>query len=298
MNPFINDDLTPLWNRPPGFLPLRPPGGSHQWSYASVRDELTRVSSEIDKSGSERRVALLANPDLTGEAAVEGLHAGIQMLLGNESAAPHRHTPSALRIGIEATDLVTFVDDAELQLDPLDVVLNPSGTWHGHIERDGAGATWLDIVDLPLVAALGAVLFEPTRAHEVPGLLDPPSVPPMCRYAWSDVEAALDRASCHDGVSTHLYGDGAVLPTLAVTAYRAERGARVEIPRRTCGAVVLAARGTFSTEMQPIEQHDIVALRSWTPFSATSSADGAVLMVVDTAPALRALGLYREESAP
>lgn len=297
MNPFSNDDIVPLWNRPTDFLPFRPPSGSHHWSYAAVRDELTRVSNQIDKSGSERRVALLAHPDLTGEAAVEGLHAGIQMLLGNESANPHRHTPSALRIGLELTDLVTFVDEAELQLDPLDVVLNPSGTWHGHIERGGTGATWLDIVDLPLVSALGAVMFEPTRAHEVPGLLDPPSVPAMCRYAWKDVETALDRADCHDGVRTHLYGGGSVMATIAVTAHRMDRGARLDLPARTCGAIVLAARGSFSTALQPIEQHDVVALRSWTPFSATSSTEGGVLIVIDTAPALRALGLYREESA-
>ncbi|MGI9598454.1 MAG: hypothetical protein ACR2QK_19975, partial [Acidimicrobiales bacterium] len=78
MSVFNSPDLIPLWDRPPEFLPLRPAGGAHCWSYATVRRELESVSQHLDKERSERRVALLAHPGLADGTATEGLHAGIQ----------------------------------------------------------------------------------------------------------------------------------------------------------------------------------------------------------------------------
>ncbi len=283
----------------------------HRWRYATVRSELSRVSSELDKASSERRVALLTFPGLTQTSATDGLHAGIQMLLAGESAAAHRHSPAALRVGLEATDTITFVNDQEVPLGPLDVVLNPSGTWHGHTERGGTGAVWLDVVDLPLVNALGGVLFEPSRAHQTGDLLDPASIPPVSAFRWFDAERALFDAEAVAGVRSHSYGGGSVLPTLAVTAYALEPDAELRLPARTGGAIVLAAKGRFEASGQAAEQtravdeFDVIALRSWTPLTlrATDKVDiepggrstGGIVMVIDTTPALRSLGLYREE---
>lgn len=296
MSVFNRSDLVPLWDRPPEFLPLRSPSGAHHWSYADVRAELVRASDTLDKASSERRVALLAHPALTHDAATDGLHAGIQMLLAGESADAHRHTPSALRIGLEATETVTLVDEEELVLGPLDVVLNPSGTWHGHREQGGTGAVWLDVVDLPLVAGLGGVLFEPTRAHRASGLLDPQLLPSTRRFAWAEMEPRLLSRTATSGVRSLVYGEGSVMATLAVTAHAIEDGATLELPPRTGGAIVLIARGSFETASGPVAESDVVALRSWTPLSLTSRSDPGFVIVVDTSPALRALGLYREES--
>ena len=295
MSPFDQPDLVPLWDRPPEFLPERPPSGVHRWHYGDVRRQLAQVSTALDEGLAERRVALFAHPDLEDQAT-DGLHAGIQMLLPGESAAPHRHTPGALRIGLEADDTVTFVDDQVLRLDPLDVVLNPSGTWHGHTDRSGAGAVWLDVVDLPLVSAMGAVLFEPERREPSSPLLDPDQVPTTVAYPWARAEQALMAQADVDGVRELRYGEGAVLPTMAVTAYLVDEGATLVLPNRTCGSVVLAARGDFESPAGPVSEFDVVGLRSWTPFRLVSRAHGGVVMVVDTSPAARALGLYREEA--
>ena len=295
MNPFRQQDLVPLWDRPPDFLPLRPPAASHRWRYADVRADLHRVADQLDKEASDRRVALLANPQLTGAAATDGLHGGIQLLLDGESAAPHRHTPSALRIGLEGMGIVTMVDDDELPLGPLDVVLNPSGTWHGHVERGRGGGLWLDVVDLPLVAALGGVFFEPTATHPTSSLLDPPSVPSTVRYGWHETEAMLDNAPSIDGVRTVGFGDGSVMATMAVTVHEVEADATLRLAGHTGGAIVLIGRGTFIADDASLDEFDVVGLRSWTPHSLHAGPHGGTVFVVDTSPVLRALGLYREE---
>ncbi len=296
MTIFEHPDLVPLWDRPPDFLPLRPPGGSYRWSYPVVRAELDRVSDQLDKEQSERRVALLANPSLTGAAAAEGLHAGIQMLRAGELAAAHRHTPAALRIGLVGADVITMVDDEELPLDPLDVVLNPSGTWHGHAARGDQRASWLDVVDLPLVHGLGGVMFEPTIDHRTGALLDPPTTPSVLRYAWRDAEVELAAQESVSGVRTLEYGGGSVMVTLAVTAHAVEAGATLNIPARTGGAIVLIGRGSFTSLDGALDACDVVALRSWTPYTLTATSGDGVVMMIDTSPAMRALGLFREET--
>lgn len=256
------------------------------------------VADSLEKQATDRRVALLAHPDLADAAATDGLHAGVQMLLPGESASAHRHTPAALRVGLEATDLVTTVDGEDVLLDPLDVVLNPPGTWHGHVDRGDAGAVWLDIVDLPLVSALGGVLFQPPGQPDNGSLLDPPGgVPTVVRYPWAEAETQLDAAEPIDGVRTHHYGNGSVLPTLAVSAHKVEEASTLRLPRRTAGAVLLVAAGRFGLVDDVLERFDVVALRSWTPAALTSRRGTGVAIVIDTSPAMRALGLYREEGS-
>lgn len=290
-------DLDPLWDRPPEFLPVRPQSGLHHWSYEAVRRELDQVAETVDADVADRRVALLAAPDLDHSMTTDGLNAGIQFLLPGERAADHRHTPAALRIGIEGHGLTTVVNNVDHRLDRLDVVLNPSGMWHGHVERDGQVAAWLDIVDLPLVTALGAVLFEPARDGTPDPVLDPPVVPGVVRYPWPEMSAVLSQRSAVDGVRTLSYGDGEVTPTLGVTVHQAEDGATVRLPAHTGGAVVLVADGAFEADGRRLDTNDVVAVRAWTPVDLTAAdRGGGTLLVVDTGPALRRLGLYRQET--
>ena len=298
MSFFESPDLLPLWDRPPDFLPRQPAGGAHRWRYETVRSELVGASERLAKEAAERRVALLAHPELDACQATEGLHVGVQLLLAGESAAPHRHTPAALRIGLEGRGIVTTVDDHDVAFDPLDVVLNPSGTWHGHHDGDGAGGSWLDVVDLPMVAALGGVFFEPDSSHSNGSLLDPPhGVPATIRFPWADIEPELDAAPAVDGVRHHRYGGGSVLPTLAVTAYAVEPGATLRLPACTAGAVALVGRGRFGFGDVELDRFDVVALRTWTAAGLTGRDPSGTILVVDTSPALRSLGLYREAPA-
>lgn len=142
---------------------------------------------------------------------------------------------------------------------------------------------------------IGGVLFEPTRTGDPDPLLDPPSTPETLRYPWRDMEPALDARPAVDGVATLRYGDGEVLPTLAVTAYRAAEGATVALPAQTGGTIVMAATGSFETDDVELATNDVVALRGWTPLALTARSPAATLLVVDTGPALRKLGVHRVE---
>jgi gentisate 1,2-dioxygenase len=107
----------------------------------------------------------------------------------------------------------------------------------------------------------------------------------------------LAAQSTEDGVRTLRYGDGSVMPTMAVTAHGVDDGATLRLQQRTAGAVVLIALGSFSAADDELDTYDVVGLRSWTSYSLTAKGDDAVVLVIDTSPALRALGLYREEGA-
>lgn len=298
---FRSADLVPLWDRPAGFLPVRPEGGLHHWRFATIRDELERVAGAIPASLVERRVALLSHPDLEAGVAAEGVNVGVQMLLAGESAPSHRHTPNALRIGLSSYGVMTTVDDGEYLLDPLDMVLNPSGTWHAHHgAADGPAASfWLDVVDLPLVSALGATLFAPSAAHDIPEL-DPPARPETIRYPWSDVEASLAIAAPIDGIRSVRYGQGPtweVVPTLGVSAHRVASGAIFQLPRRTGSSVVLVGEGQFQLEDVELHRFDVVTVRPWTELTLVAEVEDALLIVVDTTPALARLQLFREDHA-
>lgn len=305
-----SDDVVPLWTRPDAAMPERPVGGSHHWRFATVRAELERLADESPTDPPDRRVAMLVHPGLDGGASTDGLNSGIQMLRPGESAPEHRHTPTALRIGLVGDDVSTTVDGVECPLRPLDVVLNPSGTWHGHSDR-ADGGWWLDIVDLPIVRTMGGVLFESARSATPDHALDPPSIPDRVRYAWSDQARQLVDRRATDGVRTIRYGSPGpnsvhlVVPTLAISAHAIDAGASLTLPRRTGGAIVLAAAGRLRVDASPaadreVAPFDVIALRSWTTCRLTCTepdptVGAAVVMIVDTSPALAALGLYREE---
>ncbi len=298
---FSQPDLQALWEQGPDFLPRRPPAGSRRWRLADTLAALHDASVSLDASQAERRVALLTDPSLPTAAATDGLNAGIQLLLPGEHAAVHRHSPSALRVGLTGPAPTTLVDDEKVPLERGDVVLNPSGTWHGHTGSSDGSAAWLDVVDLPLVWALGGVLFDPTVELSSGPLLDPPTVPAVIRYPWADVLPRLD-AQIDDGSGpadgTARVAYGAVLPTMAVTAFQCRPGAELHLPARTGGAIVVVITGAFEVDGELLGPGDVVALRSWTPFAARGDEPGSRLLVVDSSPALDSLGLYREQAGP
>ena len=64
------------------------------------------------------------------------------------------------------------------------------------------------------------------------------------------------------------------------------------------GGPVLIGRGRFTfispDGQQALDRYDVVALRAWTPVTLTSQLPGGVVLVVDTSPVMKRLGLYRE----
>ena len=90
------------------------------------------------------------------------------MLLPGETARAHRHTPTAIRFIIEGQGAYTSVDGERVIMNPGDLVLTPSWTWHDHGNLTDKRVVWMDGLDLPLVQSLDAMFFQ---------LYDVPMVP-------------------------------------------------------------------------------------------------------------------------
>ena len=92
------------------------------------------------------------------------LYAGIQLILPGEVAPAHRHTQSALRFIIEGSGAYTAVNGEQAIMQPGDLILTPSWTWHDHGNETPQPMVWLDGLDIPLVRFLDAGFVEPANA--------------------------------------------------------------------------------------------------------------------------------------
>ena len=156
--------LAPLWEVLHGLVTPTPrtPCVPALWRYDEIRPFLMEAGRLITAREAERRVLILRNPGMQGQAAVtRSLFAGLQLILPGEVAPAHRHTQSALRFVIEGKGAYTSVDGERTTMHPGDFIITPSWTWHDH-GNDGDGPmVWLDGLDIPIVTLLDASFAEP-----------------------------------------------------------------------------------------------------------------------------------------
>lgn len=220
----------------------------YRWSGREMRDLGARGGAlvPVDRGG-DRRVLACANPGFGGAPyPVSTLWAAVQYLGGHEVAPAHRHTPAALRFVVEGEGVFTIVDGDLVRMGTEDLILTPSWAFHEHHNPTPHPMTWIDVLDLSLVAALDAIFFEegPTAEADTStaecsaleisfgasaGLVPAggPALPehrsPMLAYRWVDTECALS-SQLAASTTTHArirYTDpvrgGDVLPTLRNT---------------------------------------------------------------------------------
>lgn len=324
----------PLW-RQPGLLPREPKSRAvpHLWHYAEVRELLGRAGEIVDVEEAERRVLMLVNPGMSGEAsATRMLYAGLQLVLPTERAPRHRHAASALRFVVEGCGGYTTVNGERAVMRPGDLVLTPNWAWHAHGNDSGDPMVWLDGLDLPLINALEANFFEdgpeepeaPTGSDGASarlyagGRLNPTwtawqqPYSPVINYPWARTEEILaDVARDTDGSPTdgirfeytNPYTGGSALPTLGCFMQALAPGRHTQAHRHTTSAVyhVVRGHGCSIIDGERIEWHprDTFALPGWAVHEHVngSSDEPAVLFSFTDDPVLRALGYYREEPA-
>ena len=223
-------DLQPLWEL--DGLMAQPPTRvvPHHWP-ASQLSRLGAKSVDLVPvtRGGDRRVLALSNPGLGGRPfATDTLWAAMQFLGPRESAPPHRHAASALRFVLAGKGGVANVDGRLLAMNPGDLVLTPSWSWHSHRNTGEEPIAWFDALDVPLVSALDAHFFEsPATAEAEPAAVTPASC--QLVFPWDDVEegfAAQDdkvAGGCRCVRYTALGADGDVLPTMRCEAFRVDR---------------------------------------------------------------------------
>ena len=301
----------------------------HMWKW-SLLESIIDESSRAVPVGDERRALQLFNPGLGGRwATTNNLIAAVQVLLPGEVARAHRHTPTAIRFIMEGTGAYTAVDGERVYMEPGDLILTPSWSWHDHGNETKERVVWMDGLDIPLIASLEAMFFQFYSAQQVPAtrpanaskhlhghahisptwVKEKSMASPLLLYSWDQTSQALDALRGHEGSPfdgvlleyRHPQTGGPVLPTMACMVQLLRPGERTKAHRHTGSAVYYVVNGAGATIIDgqrfPWTKGDIVALPPWALHehaNASGTAD-AVLFSIQDIPVLNALGLYYEE---
>jgi gentisate 1,2-dioxygenase len=321
--------LAPLWEVLHGLITPTPrtPIVPAIWRYEEVRPFLMESGRLITAREAERRVLILQNPGMNGQAAVtHSLYAGLQLILPGEVAPAHRHTQSALRFVVEGKGAFTSVDGERTTMHEGDFIITPSWTWHDHGNESDGPMVWLDGLDIPLVALLDASFAEPGNAEQQmvskpegdslarygSGLLPVDWKPkvktsPIFNYPWARTREALEQLSraqdidpCH-GIKLRFVnpatGDYA-MPTMATFMQLLPKGFSTSPYRSTDSTVYTVVEGAGETRIgdktYAWQKRDVFVVPSWTPHSHHPRGE-AVLFSFSDRPVQDKLGLWREE---
>jgi gentisate 1,2-dioxygenase len=321
-------NLSPLWPALRTFIPHDRPTRKTQpyvWRYAEVRPLLMRAGELTPIEKAERRVLVLCNPGhgLKELRATPSIYAGLQLILPGETAANHRHTPSAVRFVIEGRGAYTVVGGEKLPMERGDLILTPSGLWHEHGHDGIEPVVWLDALDLPLhvlletscaiegpsqriTGELGAshVRFQQGGIIPYSALMRAPASYPLMRFPWHDVKATLEAmsGSSAPGELAHVaYVNPETgkecLPTLGFSAVRLSPGTPAALPRHSASMILHVVEGEgiaqIDAERLNFSEFDTLAVPNFADvrLEATGSQP-AYVFIIDDAPLQRRLGFY------
>ena len=129
----------------------------HHWRWRELREPLLEAARLVPIEQAERRVLMLCNPGLPGNAsATATLYAGFQIILPGEAAPSHHHTAAALRLIVEGEGAYTTVDGVKCVMERGDLIITPPMRWHDHGHEGRDPVVWLDGLDIPLVRSVEA----------------------------------------------------------------------------------------------------------------------------------------------
>jgi gentisate 1,2-dioxygenase len=296
------------------------------WHYRDVRPYLMESGGLITAQEATRRVLMLMNPGLSGEAGVtDSLFAGLQLIMPGEIAPAHRHTQSALRFIIEGHGAYTAVDGERTAMEPGDFVITPSWTWHDHGNETSEPMVWLDGLDIQLVKLLGASFAEgyPDDVQPVGrpegdsfaryghNLLPVDwklgvSTSPVFNYPYSRTREAL-AALARNGAPDPYHGfklryvnpaNGQfAMPTIATFVQLLPAGFASQPYRSTDATVFVVVEGSGETRVGDVvfgwEPHDIFVVPSWLRHTHLAKKE-TVLFSFSDRVVQEKLGLWRE----
>jgi gentisate 1,2-dioxygenase len=318
--------LTPGWVQRGGEAP--PEIQPFLWRWPEV-EPLVLKSGELvtPDRDVERRTMRLATPGLE-RGTTHTLTTALQLLLPGECAPAHRHTPTAIRWILKGNGAYTTVEGDKCYMEPGDLILTPSWTWHDHANEGTEPMIWLDGLDVPLVRYLRANFYEAFPEDQQPivgvgeserryasGALRPaweetPRVPysPLWHYKWDRTYEALTSlaqidSSPFDDVAME-YSDpatgGPVLRTMACWIQLIRPGIRTRAHRQTSSAVYQVFRGqgysVINGQRFDWNEGDFFVVPSWAWHEhANESGNEVILFSIQDIPVMKDLSLYREE---
>jgi gentisate 1,2-dioxygenase len=317
----------PLWLRFKGLVTPepRPPDSPMIWPWSTMSGLVERAVQEVRMEDAERRALLLSHPAFGGAVDTTTTLAGaLQILEPGESAPPHRHTLSAIRLVMMGEGAVTITDGKPCPMQPGDLILTPSWTWHEHHHEGKIRTVWFDGLDYPLVRNLATVFFEVGPGPMPKGGLDrvadeglsesgvlpadeannrPHS--PLFRYAWSRVSKVLDTIpEKADGSRRVRYTNptdgGPVLPTLDCYALRLSQDRTTTRFRTTSNAVAVVIEGEGESQIGGTHldwrQHDVFTIPRWNWIQHTARHGSATIFLMTDRELISRMGYLREET--
>ena len=323
--------LAPLWTALHVLLPQErvTEAVPHRWRWAEMREPLLEAARLVPLDQAERRVLVLRNPGLGGAYAVTAtLFAGLQIILPGEAAPSHHHTPAALRLIVEGRGAFTTVDGVKCAMEPGDLIITPPMRWHDHGHEGSEPVIWLDGLDIPLVRSFEAAWASKMRPAVVPATAIDSSqdeftaagvVPrasryedtgyPQVRWPWTTVRRALEAMAAAAQADQPIVlryvnpGTGTFpLRTIGSEAQWLRPGEATRAERRTASGVfhVIEGQGEsrIGDEVFTWERGDCVVAPPWhwIQHKNLSRSAPACLFHFNDEPALRALGLWQEET--
>jgi gentisate 1,2-dioxygenase len=276
----------------------------HVWPWEEMQSLMFESAKVIGIDEAERRGLILANPGLGGKPFMtNSLFGDIQILSPGESAPAHRHTTSASRFVLEGHGCFTTVAGEKCTMAPGDLVINPNWAWHDH-GNDGPGeVTYLNVLDVPLVAGLGCTFYDHDYWKEgdtsktvqtvrksydhstdlyLTGGIKPRGgneakkpYSPQLLYRYDQVRPALDRLATgasdpHDGYILEYVNPetgGPVMPTMSFTLQMLTVGMKTLRHRHTSSTVYCVAEGSGCTVVDDTKlewkKNDVFVVPTW-----------------------------------
>ena len=201
----------------------------------------------------------------------------------------------------------TTVEGAKCVMEPGDLVLTPSMTWHDHGNEGTEPVMWIDGLDSPVVRYLENLAMDTYPEERQPVAGTPAGQ--LLHYRWEATHAALLRqrelpASPYDDVLVEYVNPStgrSVLPTLGCYIQMLRAGVRTRSHRETSSAVyhVVAGAGHSVIDGHRFDwtRGDFFAVppRAWHEH-ACDGGEPAILFSFQDVPLLKALGHYRMDA--
>jgi gentisate 1,2-dioxygenase len=322
------NDMAPLWEVLKNLVTKEPVSKATPalWNYDKAKKLVMEAGDVITAEEAERRVLVLENPSLRGQARItNSLFAGIQLILPGEVAPAHRHAASAIRFVLDGEGAYTAVEGEKAMMSPGDFLITANWAPHDHGNNTDQPMLWLDVLDMPTVNHFEASFAEHfddpmqnTSRQDGDSLefygsgVLPDGAPvdmkrtPVINYTYARMRPILERLKRAGDIDkrhgarvryANPLNGGPVLPTMGASLALLPKGFKGEPYRSTDGTIFVCVEGRGTTKLDDTVlewgPRDVFVIPPWKRYTH-EAADESVLFSISDRPAQEALGIWRE----
>jgi gentisate 1,2-dioxygenase len=131
------------------------------WKWRDVSPLLDRVHAGRSLDKVRRRSLSFSNPGLGGRPfASTTMLASMSIYYPQDIASVHRHTSTASRLLLSGDGAYTTVGGEKCSMSRADLVITQNGEWHDHGNDGTEPIIWANVLDVPLLEQLNAIMTE------------------------------------------------------------------------------------------------------------------------------------------